>query len=315
MSLADLNPRHLRLIGRYSIRHAVRGGAGLVFLLLASFFGLMVAHVLITPLEAGFEGARKYDSEASDDQIAQEFLTQFDSQIEGLFEWFLDVEDAKTSEERQALEEQASSWKEHLIENKPALLSAVFFVLLFGMPFVLPFGAFNQTAGDIGSRGLRYHLLRTERSNIFLGRFLGTALFAIAVQGVTILTVVLYVALKLDLYAPADVVAWGAYGFVALSILALPYVALCSWISARNRSSMASLVLCKLVIGGVLLASWVAKQQWEPAAAIKWLLPWAVQNRLLSPEWSEVGIAVAACFGYTALYLFLGHRHFLRRDL
>ena len=51
MSLKDLNRRHLSLIGLFSTRHAVRGGTGLIFLLLVMVGGLLVAHAVLQSVE------------------------------------------------------------------------------------------------------------------------------------------------------------------------------------------------------------------------------------------------------------------------
>ena len=51
MKLTTLNIRHMRLISLYWSRYAIRGGSGLVYLLVALTFGLFVAHILITPVE------------------------------------------------------------------------------------------------------------------------------------------------------------------------------------------------------------------------------------------------------------------------
>ena len=209
----------------------------------------------------------------------------------------------------------AGQWALFLLKDRPALLSAVFLVLIFGMPFAISFLAFNQTTGDIQSRGLRYLLLRTERSNIFLGRFLGTAIFSTAVIAFLILTIVLYLGLKTRLYPAADLLIWSIQGFYALSILMLPYIALCAMISASVSSTFLSLILAKLLIAGTLLFAVVGRLAWEPLKYIKYLLPWGWQNHLLHPSIVHWGGAGLACLVYTAVFLMLGYRRFERRDL
>ena len=48
-----MNRRHTILIAKYSARYSVRGGIGLVFLLLSLTFGLLVAHTMLQPVEMG----------------------------------------------------------------------------------------------------------------------------------------------------------------------------------------------------------------------------------------------------------------------
>ena len=46
-----MDGRKTLLIAKYSARYSVRGGIGLVFLLLSLTFGLMVAHIMLQPVE------------------------------------------------------------------------------------------------------------------------------------------------------------------------------------------------------------------------------------------------------------------------
>ena len=51
MSLRNVSAGHLRLISLHRTRYTLRGGAGLVFLMIALVFGLTVAHAVLTPVE------------------------------------------------------------------------------------------------------------------------------------------------------------------------------------------------------------------------------------------------------------------------
>ena len=292
-----IDRRHLALVSRYSLRNSLRGGAGLVFLLIGVLFALVVANAVITPVEQMIHQAKEAGFEGEPGEVVDKMVKVGRPVID----W--------------ALGESSSEWSRYLTEERPALLSAIFLILLFGLPFLVPLGAFNQTAGDIGSRGIRYLLLRTERDNLFFGRFIATAIFTIAVMVVSIAAIALYVGLKLRLYPAGDVIVWSLHGALAVSVVSLPYVALCAWISARNDSAMLSLVVISMIIAGVLLVSFIGSKTVEAVSYVKWLLPWGVQNQLLAPSLGRVALAIAACLGYTAAFLFLGHRYFSRRDL
>lgn len=289
--------RHLALVTRYTLRNSLRGGTGLVFLLLGVLFSLFVANAVITPVEQLVRQAEKAGVDAEPAEVVDKIVAVGRPVVE----W--------------ALDEKTGEWTRFLLVERPALLSAIFLIMLFGLPFLIPLGAFNQTAGDIGSRGIRYLLLRTERSNIFFGRFLATAIFTAVVLVVSIALIAIYVALKLDIYAAGDVVRWSLRGAFAVAVLSLPYVALCSWISAHNDSALLSLVVASLAVGAVLLLAFAGSRSVDALGYIRWLLPWGVQNQLLAPGLGRVALATLACFGYTAAYLYLGHRHFARRDL
>jgi len=183
------------------------------------------------------------------------------------------------------------------------------------MPFAISFLAFNQVSGDIQTHGLRYLLLRTERGNIYFGRFLGTALFSTAVMAVLIATITLYLGLRVRIYPAAALVAWGMRGFLALAMLMLPYIAVCSIVSASVDSPFLALVLAKLTIGGVLLFAVVGGMKWESLRLVKYALPWGWQNHLLHPDPSHWLVAGLACLLYTAVFLSLGYARFETRDL
>lgn len=304
MSIRHLNARQLALICRYSIRHSLRSGSAIVFMLLAVFFGLMVANAIISPFEAllaqaGPAGMSQHDAE----QIARPAV-----------EWAIAPHASDNPAVQRAAEERTRRWADYLLDERPAALSAIFLVLLFGMPLVIPFGAFNQTAGDIGNRGLRYVLLRTERANIFVGRLLATMAFTVFVEAIVILTIALYLWLKVGVYGGVEIASWSVRGFVALAVSGLPYVAACAWISAARDSAMSSLVIANTVIGGVLLGPVIALA-WEPARFVTYLLPWAVQNDLLAPGSGTVAVAFGACVLYTIVFVSLGLWTFGRRDL
>jgi hypothetical protein len=158
-------------------------------------------------------------------------------------------------------------------------------------------------------------LLRTERANIFFGRLLATMVFTLAVQAVVIVTIALYLGIKVGVYGGAAIASWSLQGFLAVAVSGLPYVALCAWISAARDSAMSSLVVSNAVIGAVLLAPAIAGFAWEPARYAVYLLPWGVQNDLLGPSVGTVAVAIGACAVYTAVFSWLGARTFERRDL
>lgn len=309
MNLRHVNARQLGLICRYSIRHSLRSGSALVFLLLAVFFGLLVANSIIAPFEA--QVARAGPAGMSETEV-EEALVGF---ARPAVEWVIAPHPSGDPAKQLAGEERTRRWADYLLDERPAILSAIFLILLFGMPLLIPFGAFNQTAGDIGSRSLRYLLLRTERINIFLGRLLAAAAFTVAVQALVIATIALYLWLKVGVYGGAAIAGWSMRGFLAIAVSGVPYVAVCAWISAARDSAMTSLVVANVVIGGVLLGPALGAFAWEPARFAAYLLPWGVQNDLLAPSAGAVAAAFGACVLYTAAFVWLGARTFERRDL
>jgi hypothetical protein len=320
---AGIDPRQLALISGHALRHSMRSGSGLVFVLLALFFGLSVAHIIISPIEA-LSSQGTVSSQGDRASPGQGFLpsgsaADVERQIVGLARnvvfWALAPSESDDPAEQRAAEVKTERWVDFVLDERPALLSAILFIVVFGMPLLISFGAFNQTSGDIGNRGLRYQLLRTDRANIFYGRFLATAILTAAAQALVVAIVALYLGLKIQIYDGMAIAGWSLQGYLALVFLSMPYVAVCAWISAGNDSPMVSLVLCKLAIGGVLLVAVLGQFAWEPLYYVNYLLPWGIQNNLLAPDASTVALTAAACVGYTAVYVWLGARKFRTRDL
>jgi ABC-type transport system involved in multi-copper enzyme maturation permease subunit len=319
VSLRDLDARHLRIVSLYTARNAVRGGTGLVFAVVTLFFGLTVGHLLISSVEMGEkvvrQGLERGGGQAppmSREQIIQGFVDVARPAVE----WAIEGRFPEPSSDGPGWRlKQSSRWTSYLVDEQPALLSAVWLILIFGLPFLVGLGAFNQFSGDVQTRGIRYQLLRTDRSNIFFGRFLATLAFSLLVLAAVVLTIGLYVGLKLEVYKGSAVAGWSLRGFLALAVIAMPYVALCSWISAHVDSPFGSLTICNLVVGIVPFLSFIGRNSWEPLAKINYALPWPFHNDLLHPDAARVAGAAGACLGYTAVFLALGYLRFSRRDL
>ena len=323
---------HIRLISLYWSRHAVRSGAGLVYLLIALIFGLTVAHVLITPVEQLIARQERETGEM-DPQAIRNTIIGIGKPI---IQWVLgqktlkeiaqesaarpprpprDPNDAPRPKQASTNTADVDPWTSFLLEERPALLSAIFLVLLLGMPFVISFLAFNQVSGDVQNHGLRYLLLRTQRSSIYFGRFLGTVIFSTAVMAIIVVTIVFYLGMKTRIYPALALVGWAAHGFLALSILMVPYIAVCTLISASVDSPFLSLILAKVIIAGVLFFGLLGGLAWKPAKYLMYVLPWGWQNNLLHPAPARWLGATVACLVYTGAFLMLGHYRFERRDL
>ncbi|MCK4850663.1 MAG: ABC transporter permease subunit [Phycisphaerae bacterium] len=305
MSLRDVSASHIRLISFYQTRYTVRGGAGLVFLMITLVFGLTVAHAVLTPIEQIMAQQAKAGQQSDPQKVVAEIVKLGRPVIQ----WALGIESDENSPAS------SDAWTTFLLDDRPALLSVIFLILLFGMPLLISFLAFNQIAGDVQNRGLRYLLLRTERANIFIGRFLGTAFFSTLVIAIIIATITFYLGVNIKIYSAGLLVGWALHGFLALSVLMLPYIAICSWISASVDSPFVSLVLAKLIIGGVWLFALLGSLVWKPAIYLNYALPWGLQNHLLHPQLTHSLGTALACLGYMLVFLFLGYYRFETRDL
>ena len=312
-----MNRRQTLLIAKYSARYSVRGGIGLVFLLLSLTFGLVVADTMLRPVEAISKQVAERSRSSDPDETTREVIKSLTQQVKPVVSWLLSskAENAKEAAGGRRGDEDAEAWAEYLLDGRPGMLSAIFLILLFGWPLVVAFGAFDLYAGDIGSRQLRYQLLRADRGSIFFGRLLGTLLTFVAVLVLLGITVTVYMGCKLSVYAWPDLAAWAVYGTVAMVCVSVPYIALCAWLSAASGSSFFSLTMASLAIGGVPLLSIFASVNNQFGHYLLYVLPWGFQTRLFHHEPSQVALAVGGCAGQALLFTWLGYRKFTTRDL
>jgi hypothetical protein len=297
--LEGARANHVGLVAGYWARFSVRMGGGLLTLCLVLLVGLGIASAFISPLEALIEAGPEV---GHSEQEAADFLDKIarSDQVVDVVEWM-------TGDADQAA---------YLLRTQPALLSAIFLVLLIAVPFLAVTAGFNQLAGDVGSRGLRFVLLRTERPNVFFGRFLGTTAFFAISLAVTFLVLVVYVAAKFRIYSVGAQAWWGFQGFFGCLMLALPYLALCAWISGLMDSAFGSFMICTLLAGfPVLFIALLDATMAGDQGGLMRILPWGWKFDLLD---GDVGMRLLACAvltGFTALFLALGLRSFGKRDL
>lgn len=292
---------HLKLVATYWIRFSLRTGGGLMALLVILIVGLTLASFIVTPVEALMAKSPELGHTEGDTAAFIDEVTTSDVVV-GL------VKEMTGAEEPQV---------EYLLKEQPALLSAIWVLLLLLFPFMSCISAFNQTAGDIGSRGLRYLLLRTERVNVFFGRFLGTLIFAAVSTAIMMTMLIVYIGIKFNIYPLLDLISWGLQGYVAFMLLSLAYIALCSWMSAALDSAFGSLALCLVLVGFPIavfkMADWGAHG--IDLAWLTRLLPWGWKYDLLAADIGARLLAYGVMLGFTAVFLLLGLRTFSKRDL
>ena len=286
-----LRASHIALIAKRHAKYSIRGGSGLVFALASLLTGLLIAQIFIGIVE----------------QVQE--ITQMDvaKALESASETSAKVIQFATGGDDERLSK--------FLAEKPTLISAFLLVLMFVLPYLVSLGAFNQTSGDISSKGLRYLLLRTERSNIFVGRFLGTLIFVSASLVFLMIIVTMYLSFKFTLYDTSEVVLWMTWGTAAIILYSIPCIALFSWISCSIDSPFGSLVLGQLVFGALPILVFIGKRYTEHAKYGNFILPSGFKFFLFHPDIKWLLVGILAMLAFTVLFLFLGMRSFQKRDL
>lgn len=310
---------HVGILAKTHSRYAIRGGSGLIFLLAFLFVGLAAAGLLIDPLKSRIRDVRdQVNKQNPNVELKDEDLVkQIARAVRPIVNWWIDG----TEEYDNFLVGPVKNKDpkvEYLVVEKPPVLSAYFLIIMFFVPFTACLGAFNQLAGDIGTKGLRYLLLRTERINVFVSRFLGTVLFVGIIKFAVVLLVVTYVAISFDSHSFGELLLWGIQGWFALMLFSLPYICLCTLFSAILDSALVSLVLSLLGTGLPILMVWYAGIILGRQKNVDWLsklTPWGWKYDLLHPELTVSLAAGGMMLLFSAAFWLLAARCFLKRDL
>ncbi|MFT7617310.1 MAG: hypothetical protein ACI97A_000946 [Planctomycetota bacterium] len=292
----------LQIIGSTWMRFAFRSGGGVVSLFLVLVIGLMIPVAAITQIEklATPMGASELSQSERIKMISESSI------ITGIVEGL--VEDG---------DDDGGEITSYLIKEKPAMLSLALLMMLYIVPFGACAAAFNQTAGDIGSRGLRFILPRVERSNIFLGRFISAFLFVTLSFVILISVVTGYLYFKISIYSFSDLALWGMQGIVSYALYALPYVALAAWISCCMKSAFSAMAMTYLAALGPSLFLQIVKAIFSKFG-LDWLpklMPWGWKFNMFSNDMGDRMMGYGVMLGFTVLFLLVGLMTFRKRDL
>jgi ABC-type transport system involved in multi-copper enzyme maturation permease subunit len=287
----------LILLAGYHLRYSLRSGSAIIFALLTLMVGLTVTQLFFTSLSAAQAAAEKSSGlKMKQEEILEVAVTDMGPAVKRLL-----GNDA--------------AFSAHLLHGRPALLSGIFLVILFSVGLLVPLGAFNQVSGDLQHKGLRYLLTRTDRSSIFFGRFVSTYLYCSVILVILAFAIGAYTLWTTDIYSGLTVLRFCLEVGMASSLLALPYVALCAWISGMIASPILSLTASNFVVIIIPIVSKIAESYWAPGKYLSWVLPWGIKFHLLHPHWTQkTGAAVIALL-YTFIYLGIGYWLFRKRDL
>lgn len=287
---------HLKLISTHCVRHSVRGGAGLIAILATLGLGLILAAIVLSPLDAVQAKAHAMGT-TPDIGAASAEVIQLAKKVLG---WAMGASDAQL---------------DYLLSDKPAVISAILILLTFVTPLFACLAAFNQTSGDNASRGMRYLLIRTERQNIYLGRLLGTAAFTAVTEGILFAILAIYIALKVHVHPTGDMMLWLLGGYVRIVVFSMPYVALCAWVSGAIDSPFGSLVLALLIAYVWPLFVGIGSMNAAGVRYLNYLTPWGFKWWLFSEQPAMVAAAFALMLAFTAAITVYGLGRFRKRDL
>jgi ABC-type transport system involved in multi-copper enzyme maturation permease subunit len=163
----------------------------------------------------------------------------------------------------------------------PAVLYFLFRGTLIFLPFLVLLVGFDQLAGEIQHRTIRYTVGRAQRASIVVGKALG-------VWGViSVMVLVLHVTVWIFLVARGggsfgQVLSWGGRFWLFSSVCAASYVGFSAIVSALFRTPVVAL-FAGIGAGAVLWLSYGLLGLFPRTEAATWAFPNAYEKLMLLP--------------------------------
>lgn len=214
----------------------------------------------------------------------------------------------------------------------PVVLLVVFKLTLRFVPLFIALMGFDQLAGEVGPKSIRYLVVRVKRNSIIFGKFLSQAtLFALLLTICTVLMVVVARVLNPD-FTPGMVALWTVKLVASSLVLALAYLALTTLCSAMVRQGGVSLVLNIIVLFVIWFIALIGEAYRLPgqeavansldmlrseswAGFLRYASVWHFGQDLLHPHLTQFLTAVAMHVGYALVFLGLAQVVMRRKDL
>jgi ABC-type transport system involved in multi-copper enzyme maturation permease subunit len=207
----------------------------------------------------------------------------------------------------------------------PLVVLVVFRLTLVFLPLYIALMGFDQLAGEIGPKSIRYLLVRASRSAILFGKFLGQAAVLVALVGVIDLAIFTYARVTHPDFGIGLALLMLFKLWVAATVFSLAYLALTTLCSALFRSAAVSLVFNVVVLfafwlmdaigQSLALAAGHADTTPSPVAIVRYLSPSHYATGLLHPAFSHFAVSGAAFAGFALLFLAAAYAVIRERDL
>ena len=201
--------------------------------------------------------------------------------------------------------------------HSPPLVGAFAFLMTV-MPLLALTMGYDQCAGDIDTRHVRYLAFRIDRTALYLGKLLGAwALISltIAVAGISMAA---YIKVRAGSIPSAADFVYVVRSIATVSLASLPLLALLGLLGTLRGRARGVALMAVLLWLGLALASAAARFGLEIELLAQVLdALWPTNGRwdLILDDWGSWGKSAAQVAAYTVVAVVLGLAHFRRRDL
>ncbi len=266
----------------------------------------------------------------------------FNHQINGTFEQQVATAGVDLDQAKEQLGSAKKKFLETFVTNDEAMLESlaalpivllvVFKLTLRFLPLFIALMGFDQLAGEVGPKSVRFLVVRARRNSIILGKLLAQlTLFVLLMSICTAMMVLVAKALNAD-FAMGDVALWTLKLIISSLVLSLAYLALTALFSAVVKQGSVSLVLniiALFVIWFIALLGEAFRFPGEEAAAntlamlksesvfayFRYASVWHFGDDLLHPHWVRFLTAALVHLGYGLTFLGLAQLALKKRDL
>lgn len=283
--------RDIGIIARFEVRRLMKSTGGVLAMSLAFIFYFWIAIKLR-------EWAAEAQGSAELQAIKGAGETVGKSIMEGVVGWFVDLEPAAVGK---------------LIANHSPFALMFFLVALAINPLVSILATFDQTAGDISTRNIRFLLLRTNRTSLYWGKALGAVLYFGVATAILVGSIGVFGILSGAM--PGSDLLYLVRIWLTLTVAAVPFVALnaCSGAMVGSAGGAFGITFGYYAIVWLLsaLGGWIN----ESMKAVAYLSPSAMKFSLAADDFAVFGKALGHMGIIAVIALVVGNAIFQRRDV
>ena len=289
-----VNLKDTLIVTRFDYRNLVRSGPGVIFLVVYLFVVVQLGAISIDliPFGAAESPMCKLPTDSAP--------TKVKDKIQKSIPPFSNVS--------------PEAWR-FLECERPVVMSVFFLIALFVVPFLVLLLSFNQVAGYLHRKSIRYILPKTGRLELYLGLFLSNLKFFTVVSGAVTAAVTLgwlIVGRNLEL---GTVLLFSVQIFAALWLSAVPLIAFMSMMAAMVGKPTGTFFLGVGFYLAVDIIGGLMSRQSEYAKIFFYVLPLEAKYWFAYPSFGHFLGAAVLMVVYTAAYLAIGWAFLRRRNV
>ncbi len=213
----------------------------------------------------------------------------------------------------------------------PWVLLIAFTATTLFAPLLIALMGFDQLAGEIAPKSMRYLIVRVRRNSIIIGKWLSQVTLLCGILVLCVLAMVGTAKGLNDDFRWTDAITWAARLSVAIMVIGVAYASLTTLCSTVAGNSALALFLNVIVLFAFWFVSLLGNH-WRlpdgpppagldllkgesPMAFVRYLVPSEFEHHLLSPQPLEYATGLVAYAAFAVIFLGLARVALQDRDL